>query len=89
MKGIVTDFNVDKGFGFIKDEFKNNRTFNISNINEQVKFLSNIPDYVYDPWDEIICFEVNFKPTENENGLSAIDIVLTDQVYNGKFTNDI
>ncbi len=89
MKGIISEFNVEKGFGFIKDEHKNKRSFHISNINEQDKFLSNIPDYVYNLWDEIICFEVNFKPTENENGLSAIEIILTDQAYNGKLTNDI
>lgn len=85
MKGIITDYNDEKGFGFIKDENENKRLFHISNVNEQDKFLSNIPDYLYSDWDDRICFVVNFKSTEN--GLNAIDIILTDQIYNGKLTN--
>jgi hypothetical protein len=82
MKGIIIDYNEEKGFGFLKDENMDNRFFHISEIIEQVKFLSNIPDFYYSDWDDRKCFVVNFIPNENERGLNALRINLTNQVFN-------
>ena len=84
MKGIITDYIEDKGFGFIKDQNENKRFFHISQIREKDKFLNNITAYLYTDWVERNCFVVDFKEDENEKGLSAIDIHLSNQIFNDK-----
>ena len=84
MKGIIVDYVEAKGFGFITDENEEKRFFHISNIKERNKFLSNITDYYYTDWQERKCYVVNFNPSENEKGLNAIDINLTNQIFNDK-----
>lgn len=84
MNGIITDYIEDKGFGFIKDQNENKRFFHISKIREKDKFLNNITTYLYTEWVERNCFVVDFKEVENEKGLSAIDIHLTNQIFNDK-----
>ena len=84
MKGIIVDYFEEKGFGFIKDENEEKRFFHITNIRERTKFLADITDYYYTDWQERKCYIVNFYPSENEKGLKAIDINLTNQIFNDK-----
>lgn len=89
MKGIITDYIEEKGFGFIKDENENKCFFHISKVREKDKFLNNITDFLYTDWLERDCFVVNFKEIETEKGLNAIDINLTNQIFNDKSTKSI
>ena len=83
MKGIITKYFDKKGFGFIKDQDENLRFFHISSVIERNKFLSNLPEYIYEESGNEICNKVViFKAMENEKGLQAIDIILTDKMFN-------
>lgn len=84
MKGIVVDYFKEKGFGFIKDENEEKRFFHINNINEKDIFLNNLTDYLFTDWVERKCYIVNFNPSQNEKGLNALNINLTDQIFNEK-----
>lgn len=84
MKGIITDYIEEKGFGFIKDENEDKRFFHISNVNEKDKFLSNLADYYFTDWEERICYVVNFVPGKDSKGLNAKNIILTNQIFNDK-----
>jgi hypothetical protein len=87
MKGIITDYIEEKGFGFIKDE--NKIFFHISQIKEKDKFLQNITEYLYTDWVERNCYVIIFKTIENERGLNAIEIKLTSQIFNDKSSKEI
>ncbi len=87
MKGIITEYIEEKGFGFIKDENEDKRFFHISNIKEKEKFLSNITDYYYTDWVDRLCYVITFTPEENEKGLKATNINLTQQIFNDKTQN--
>lgn len=80
MKGIITDFFEDKGFGFIKDETEQKRFFHISNIKDKNVFLANIEDFYFTDWIERRCYIIDFNASENEKGLCALNIELTDQI---------
>jgi len=82
MKGIIVKYNQEKGFGFIKDENEESRFFHISQIQNKNEFLNNITDYHYTDWEERKCYIINFDPIKNERGLSAVNIKLTNQVFN-------
>lgn len=82
MKGIIVDYFEDKGFGFIKDENEEKRFFHISNINDKHKFLENLSDYYFSDWVERKCYVINFNASQNEKGLNALNIELTDQIFN-------
>ena len=84
MKGIITDYIEEKGFGFMKDENEDKRFFHISDIKEKEKFLDNLTDYYYTDWVERICYVVTFVPGENKKGLNATRINLTKQIFNDK-----
>jgi len=65
MKGRVTKFFHDKGYGFIKDENGDSRFFHVSSIKG---------------YDEIIEGSiVRFEPGENQKGLIATDIKLVNK----------
>jgi hypothetical protein len=85
MKGIITDYIEDKGFGFLKDENEEKRFFHIKSIREQNRFLENLTNYYYTDWEERICYVVDFKPTHTAKGLNAEDIHLTRQIFNYSF----
>ncbi|MFD2514202.1 cold-shock protein [Pontibacter locisalis] len=87
MKGIITKYFEDKGFGFIKDENETERFFHVSSIKGKDKFLNNITDYLYTTWLDRKCYVVDFEPYENEKGLNSLNIELTNQVFNEKPTN--
>lgn len=82
MKGIITKYLEDKGFGFIKDENEEERFFHINDLENKDIFLSNITDYYYTNWIERKCYVVSFNPNQNEKGLTASNISLTKQVFN-------
>lgn len=82
MKGIIIDYFEDKGFGFIKDENEEKRFFHISDINDRNAFLKNLSDYYFTDWVERKCYVINFNPSQNEKGLNALNIELTDQIFN-------
>ncbi|MDF7812852.1 cold shock domain-containing protein [Hymenobacter sp. YC55] len=82
MKGIIVKYIEDKGFGFIKDENEDTRFFHIKNIKESKLFLNNLTDYYYTDWLERKCYVVSFKPSQTEKGLNALDISLTQQIFN-------
>lgn len=84
MKGIITDYIEEKGFGFIKDENEENRFFHISSIRNKNEFLNNITEYLYTEWMERKCYVVTFNPGENDKGLNASNINLTKQIFNDK-----
>jgi len=84
MKGVIIDYFEDKGFGFIKDEKEHKRFFHIYNIKEKNLFLDNITDYYYTDWVDRNCFVINFFPSQNEKGLNALNIDLTNQIFNDK-----
>ncbi|MGB5988748.1 MAG: hypothetical protein WBG43_03285 [Marinifilaceae bacterium] len=84
MKGIIVDYIENKGFGFIMDENKEKRFFHISDVNKKDIFLGNITDYYYTDFIERKCYVVDFKSGENGKGLSAIDINMTNQIFNDK-----
>lgn len=84
MKGIITGYIKEKGFGFIKDENEDKRFFHISDIKERGKFLKDLASYYYTDWDERICYVVTFIPGENNKGLNATGISLTKQIFNDK-----
>jgi hypothetical protein len=88
MKGIVVKFFEEKGFGFIKDENKEEHFFHIKNIKEKNMFLNNLSDYCYyTDCDESKCYVVNFTPSQNDKGSNALDINLTNQIFNDKSIN--
>jgi hypothetical protein len=84
MKGIITDYYEDKGFGFIKDENEERRFFHINSIKEKSIFLNNLTDYFYTDWVERKCYVIDFSPSQNERGLQAVNINLTNQIFNDK-----
>ena len=86
MKGIITNYIEDKGFGFIMDENQEKRFFHISDIIERRKFLDNVPDYYYSDWIKRTCYVVEFTPTENTKGLSVKDVKLTSQIFDVRTT---
>ena len=84
MKGIITKYDEDKGFGFIKDENEQKRFFHISEINEKHIFLNDISKYYYTEFYERECCIVSFDASENDKGLCAVNIRLTEQIFNDK-----
>ena len=82
MKGIVVDYRVDKGYGFIKDENEVKRFFHINNIKDKSIFINNLSDYYYTDGLDGKCYVVDFTPDQNEKGLNAVNINLTNQFFN-------
>ena len=83
IKGIVTDYFEDKGFGFIRDENEEKIFFHISQIINKEKFLINMSEYYYSNHIERDCYVIKFNVVNNEKGKSASEIELTTQIFNG------
>ncbi len=88
MKGVITEYFEEKGYGFIKDENENHRFFHISDIKERNKFLDNIIDYFYTNWEERKCYVISFIPGNDNKGLNAVKINLTEQILNDASINN-
>ena len=89
MKGIITEYIEEKGFGFIKDESENKIFFHISQVKEKEKFLLNISKYYFSNYQNRDCFVVKFKIFNNEKGINATEIELTNQIFNDTSTKNI
>lgn len=68
MKGKITSFKAEKGFGFIKGEDKKNYFFHISNVSNPMDIEEN--------------YTVDFKAQEKDKGLFAIDITINTPLAN-------
>ncbi|MEA3315068.1 MAG: cold shock domain-containing protein [Campylobacterota bacterium] len=68
MKGKITSFKAEKGFGFIKGEDKKNYFFHISNVSNPMDIEEN--------------YTVDFKAQEKDKGLVAIDITVNTPLAN-------
>jgi len=89
MKGVITDFFDDRGFGFLKDENYEKRFFHVSNILQKSKFLESVVDYYYTDFEPRKCYIINFSPSQNNKGLTAINISLTNHVFNEKLIGNV
>ncbi len=89
MKGIITKYNEEEGYGFIKDENEEKRFFHISSVRDKNEFLNNTEKYEYSDWDDSICYVVSFNPGKNEKGLNASNLLLTEQVFNDRTITDV
>jgi len=68
LKGKITSFKAEKGFGFIKGEDKKNYFFHISNVSNPMDIEEN--------------YTVDFKAQEKDKGLVAIDITINTPLAN-------
>lgn len=84
MKGVITKYDYDRGFGFIFDENENVRFFHISSVVDRDEFLRETHEYLCSDIIEDNCFIVKFSPGQNEKGLLALNLNLTEQVLNDK-----
>jgi cold shock CspA family protein len=84
MKGAITNYIDEKGYGFIKDENGESRFFHISKVKDNAKFLGNIIAYYYSDFEDRDCFIVNFTPSTGPKGPTAIDIKLSNSLLNDK-----
>lgn len=87
MQGVVIKYVDDKGFGFIKDENKENRFFHISNVISRKEFLENLNYYYYSEDCNNKCYIVEFNPEQNNKGLTVSNIKLTKLYLNDKSLN--
>jgi cold shock CspA family protein len=84
MKGIVKKYIEDKCFGLITDENEEERFFHISEVVDKEMFLKNWSSYSYLEFHKESPKIVEFHPTQNQKGLIASKIELTNQVLNDK-----
>lgn len=82
MKGVIESFKKEGGFGFIIDEEYKERFFHISEIRNKKKFLDNMDQYVLKYKGE--CNFIEFLPGNNQQGKTALNIHLTDQIMNDR-----
>lgn len=92
MKGVVINYLEDKGFGFIKDQNGDERFFHISNVIDKNEFLNNLTNYYYSDYKVYYrkkCHVLNFTSGQSDKGLVALNIMLTDQIFNDKSNQEI
>jgi cold shock CspA family protein len=70
MKGIILNFKVEKGFGFILGEDNKKYFFHISNV--------------FNPMDIERNYNVDFTVQNSKKGLNAINITIRTPLYSGK-----
>lgn len=81
MKGVITKYFSDKGFGFILGEDDNSYYFHISKFKNRNEFDENFQEYYRYRFDDT-CYQINFVPSTSDRGLCAINITLTDEKIN-------
>lgn len=81
MKGVITKYFSDKGFGFIIGEDDNSYYFHISKFKNRNEFDENFQEYYRYRFDDT-CYQINFVPSTSDRGLCAINITLTDEKIN-------
>ena len=88
MKGVITKYFSDKGFGFILGEDDNSYYFHISKFKNRNEFEENFQEYYRYRFDDT-CYQINFVPSTSERGLCAINITLTDVKVNDRESGEI
>lgn len=81
MKGAISKYFSDKGFGFIRDEYNQERFFHFNMAQNPQELLENISQYIDSIYHDQ-CFILEFTPDSSDKGPIATNIVLTDQVLN-------
>jgi hypothetical protein len=84
MKGVIYEFILDKGYGFIIDENYERRFFHISEVADKNLLLTNIANYCYAGFYRENPNLVEFLPLENSKGNSASKITITNEILNDK-----
>jgi hypothetical protein len=82
MKGFITKYVEEKGFGFLICANYHERFFHISEIVDRDHFVKYYQDYIYKDYHSEHPKLIEFLPSTNSKGLSAIQIVLTPQILN-------
>lgn len=88
MKGVITKYFSDKGFGFILGEDDNSYYFHISKFKNRKEFDENFQEYYRYRFDDT-CYQINFVPSTSDRGLCAINITLTDEKVNDRKSEEI
>lgn len=88
MKGVITKYFSDRGFGFILGEDENSYYFHISKFKNRNEFEENFQEYYRHRFDDT-CYQINFLPSTNDRGLCAININLTDEKINDRESKEI
>lgn len=88
MKGVITKYFSDKGYGFILGEDSNSYYFHISKFKNRNEFDENFQDYYRYHFDDA-CYQITFVPSTSERGLCAIKIDLTDEKINDRESDEI
>ena len=88
MKGVITKYFSDKGFGFILGEDDNSYYFHISKFKNKNEFEENFQEYYRYRFDDTCC-QINFVPSTSDRGLCAINITLTDEKVNDRESDEI
>ena len=88
MKGVITKYFSDKGYGFILGEDDNSYYFHISKFKNRNEFEENFQEYYRYRFDDT-CYQINFVPSTSDRGLCAINITLTDEKVNDRESDEI
>lgn len=81
MKGMITKYIEEKGFGFILDENNQSRFFHIRNVKDKLKLINNLSDYYFSEYNDYDCLLVDFVPDNNDKGLTANHVFLTNEKF--------
>lgn len=88
MKGVITKYFSDKGYGFILGEDNNSYYFHISKFKNRKEFDENFQEYYRYHFDDS-CYQITFVPSTSDRGLCAININLTDEKINDRESKEI
>ena len=88
MKGVITKYFSDKGYGFILGEDNNSYYFHISKFKNRKEFDENFQEYYRYLFDDS-CYQITFVPSISDRGLCAININLSDEKINDKESEEI
>lgn len=88
MKGVITKYVSDKGYGFILGEDEKSYYFHISKFKKRNEFDENFQEYYRYCFDDS-CYQITFVPSSSDRGLCAINIDLTDEKINDRESKEI
>ena len=88
MKGVITKYFSDKGYGFILGEDSNSYYFHISKFKNRKEFDENFQQYYRYHFDDAY-YQITFVPSTSDRGLCAIKIDLTDEKINDRESDEI
>lgn len=88
MKGVITKYFSDRGYGFILGEDNNSYYFHISKFKDRNEFDENFQEYYRYHFDDT-CYQIKFVPSTSNKGMCAINISLTAEKINDRKNNEI